>query len=259
MKRLRLFLIGLFAAFLPVLMAPTGGFPTTPTFQVVKVQNGARPVIPVTVDGTYITGALAQLIQVNHSAAANNRIWDNATAGSQLVMRAVNDAYTVADNYMVVSRSGTAVTQVDIGNAADNTVVTAAGKTVATFTSSSYTATATGCTTSPTTTVLYTVIGAPPNGMVTLRFAPISCTSNATTFTLTGAPAAIRPSTTNMCCGTVDGSSVSDNGAAQSGNIGVFMDTSGVLNFTRNSVGTGWTAAGNKGFSNGVVYSYPLQ
>lgn len=53
------------------------------------------------------------------------------------------------------------------------------------------TATATGCTTSPTTTTRFTRIG---NIVVFMIDTSVSCTSNATTFTLTGGvPAAYRP------------------------------------------------------------------
>ncbi len=119
--------------------------------------------------------------------------------------------------------------------------------------SSSYTATVTGCTTSPTPTVFYTKFG----NIVTIQIPAQTCTSNAVGFTMTGAPAAIRP-TSNPGLGAV---AVLDNTATYTTGF-VQMGTGGTLTFQPSAAATTWTAAGTKGVgglgASGSAYTYAL-
>jgi len=101
----------------------------------------------------------------------------------------------------------------------------------------SYTGTATGMTTSPTGTFTYTKVG----NQVTINFPRITGTSNATTFTVTGMPAALFPTADRIfICRTV-------NNGTTAATVGWF-DTSGILNLANNLTqgGGSWTAAGTK-------------
>jgi hypothetical protein len=103
----------------------------------------------------------------------------------------------------------------------------------------SYTGTATGLTTSPTGTIYYRVVG----NMVFLEHKTgISGTSNATTFTITGAPAGIRPAVSSgLFC-----MMVRDNGTWQIG-VGQ-MGSSGTLILDKGDL-SAWTNSGTKAIS----------
>lgn len=98
-----------------------------------------------------------------------------------------------------------------------------------------FTATATGMTTSPTGTVKYSVIG----NTVTLDIPNIGGTSNSTEFTLTGAPIAIRPATEKICL-----IGVTDSGTAKVGILAV--RTSGVLELFSSVGGAAFGGSGDK-------------
>lgn len=99
----------------------------------------------------------------------------------------------------------------------------------------SYTGTLTGCTTAPTYTIKYTKIG----NQVTIPFAGISPTgtSNATTKTITGMPADIRPAATINF-----GAICSDNGGANTMALAQVL-SSGVISFNA-SITAAWTSSG---------------
>ena len=100
----------------------------------------------------------------------------------------------------------------------------------------SYTATATGMTTSPTGTIIYSRVGK----SVTMSIPNIFGTSNATTFTLTGGNAAMKP-TSNRVAQVV----VSDNGGSAVMAIAI-IGTNGIIQLFANLSGTGFTASGTK-------------
>lgn len=105
-------------------------------------------------------------------------------------------------------------------------------------TTGTYTATLTGCTTSPTVTVRYVITGS----TVTIYVPSVNATSNATSCTLTGAPAAIRPTRDQGFAVVL----VQDNGTPALGLAR--MLTTGTIDLRPGSFGaTAWTAAGSKG------------
>ena len=98
-----------------------------------------------------------------------------------------------------------------------------------------YTASLTGCTTVPSSSIDYRVDG----DVVTLNIPSITGTSNSTAATITGMPASIRPSATRSDIGVV-----TDNGANV---IGRFEIDSGGTITLRNGASAVFTAAGTKG------------
>jgi hypothetical protein len=67
---------------------------------------------PSNVTGTYLGGYLSGIgiTFVRSSAAGDEKIWDVITGPNTLNWRAVNDAYTAADSYLVIGRSGASIT-----------------------------------------------------------------------------------------------------------------------------------------------------
>lgn len=106
---------------------------------------------------------------------------------------------------------------------------------------SSYTGAFTGCTTAPTVTIRYAISGS----IVSLHVIGDVATSNTTAFTITGAPAAIWPATSQLGYSTVY--AFTDNGALEYGTVGVRMTTAGILEFAKSNSTTGFTNSGNKG------------
>ena len=109
------------------------------------------------------------------------------------------------------------------------------------------TLTATGMTTSPTGTAKYTILGS----VVVLDIPLITGTSNAVTFTLTGAPTSIAPAADkDMLCRIVD------NGAAIA--VGLLrVKTTGVIELYASPAAAAFTAAGTKSV-NPMSVSYTL-
>ena len=109
-----------------------------------------------------------------------------------------------------------------------------------------YTATATGMTTSPTVTVKYTRMGS----VVTMDITAIAGTSNATTFTLTGGTTAMRPAAQKQVI-----AGVADNGVLKTGLL--IVETSGTLSLYIDFAGGAFTNSGAKGLV-GLSFSYTV-
>lgn len=106
----------------------------------------------------------------------------------------------------------------------------------ASIASGSYTATATGMTTSPTGGVDYVRSGS----LVSLQIPTISGTSNSTSFTLTGMPVGIRPSANRACT-----CRLQDNGAYYFGLAVIGAD--GTISLFKDASGSVLTSSGTKG------------
>lgn len=103
-----------------------------------------------------------------------------------------------------------------------------------------FTGTLTGATTAPTTTIAVTKVG----NQVTLDcLAGVSATSNATTKTITGMPAAYFPTTAKQFP-----VRLSDNGGASVFGL-IMVGTNGVLDFRISPDGAIWTASGTASIS----------
>ncbi len=107
-----------------------------------------------------------------------------------------------------------------------------------------YTATLTGCTTSPTGTVRYNRVGT----MVVLHIPAISGTSNATTMTLTGTPAALAVGADT----TAHAVFVTDNGTASIGTVSIDAATR-TLTFGLGASSAAFTNSGTKGVRSSIM------
>jgi len=120
----------------------------------------------------------------------------------------------------------------------------------------SFTGTLTGCTTSPTATFNYQRIG---NHVHLWCNAGLNATSNATTMSITGAPAIIRPSA-QVATGSINDGT--DNSVVCM--LRAQMLAAGTLSFTRmtvsgsNLIDSAFTAAGGKGIGANFFVSYPI-
>lgn len=143
-----------------------------------------------------------------------------------------------------VAISGGSVNGSPVGNVTASTgaftTVTAtsiqfgSGTVLSTYTESSYTGTVTGYSTAITKTIYYTKVG----NIVVLETQEIAATSNATTKTITGAPASIQPATANKRFI----ANVSDNGGAYVPGMAIF--NGGTWSIYKDLAGSAWTASG---------------
>lgn len=170
--------------------------------------------------------------------------------GNSTASTAVPAAITASADDRILSRTSGALgfTQLTAGMFPNGVVPDAAlSGSVAVGSSGSYIATLTGCTTSPTASVIYIKIGS----IVVLWIPTLTATSNTTACTLTGpAPAAIRPTNTQSCVARILDNSVLDFGLIE-------MDSAGLITLRPNAGAGGFTAANNKGTASTAVV-YPL-
>ncbi len=132
--------------------------------------------------------------------------------------------------------TGSGTIALSLGAITPDSVTFGAGTALSAYVVGTYTGTATGMTTAPTGTFKYTLIG----NAVILDMPAITGTSNATTFTITGAPVAIRPTTAKEII-----VRISDNGGAQTISLGT-MGTNGTLTLYTNAAGGAFTNTGTK-------------
>lgn len=130
------------------------------------------------------------------------------------------------------------------------------GNTTATYSEGSFTATLTGYASGPTGTVTYKIFA---NSAGTGKFcvlhaaSGISGTSNSTSFTMTGIPAAAQPSAscnTELFVATDNGALVSAFGSVSGGTMTFYTDEP--------LSATGWTGSGNKALPGNWMASYVL-
>jgi hypothetical protein len=130
---------------------------------------------------------------------------------------------------------------------------TIGGNTIPTQTTGSFTGTFTGFTATVTGTVNWVAIGK----MVIMTIPAASGTSNATSFTMTGIPAAIQPATANTM-GNLAGNVVQNNTAYVTCDWTINGGTMTFFNGASEGSAS-WTAAGTKGFLNPAFAVYSLQ
>lgn len=187
--------------------------------------SGAISVTGGSMSGVSITATGAALTMPTIGAATATSI--NKVA----VTEPATSATLALDNGSTLATSGANSVTLTSTGATDVTLPTSG--TLATIITGSYSATLTGMTTSPIITINYTKVGT----IVILTSAGGGATSNATTFTLTGAPAEIRPLSINNMTAT---NHVEDNGTlyagemsmSQLGTISIKLGVGGFANFT---------------------------
>lgn len=154
-----------------------------------------------------------------------------ATTGSQATPAA--DAGYVGLYVVTVANGATTITSGNIATISS-----------APFTSGSYTAALTGCTTAPTGVVKWGIAGIGSVKQVTAILPILTAASNAVTCGLNGLPANLWPATTQFAPLT----SITNNGSIVYTGIGVEIDpSSGILSFMVNQNTSGFTNSGSKG------------
>lgn len=199
----------------------------------------------VTGDGSGLTGLDAGDITAGTLAVARGGTGVTTSTGTG--SNVLSASPTLTGTTTVATLAATAVT---VGGSnvcrADGTDCTA------NFASGSYTGTVTGCNTSPTITVAYTITSA---RQVTLTLDTFNCTGNATTLTVTGAPSTLYAN------GTASGFMalpITRNSSTNQAGGGVRMSTAGVLEFipASSTSTTGWTNSLEKGVPVKVSITY---
>lgn len=237
-----------FVVSLPLLMAPTGGLPSRPRFQTVTAVQTATGTIGT--PAVTVSAATPVYLLNETDGAANNRAWYLAAGSEALVMGVRDDAASAAADFLTVQRTGTTVDSVNL----QATAVQINGTAIATGISGSFTCTLTGFTANPSTTCNYRIT----NNVVTLTAtALLEATSNATSMTMTGLPAAITPAAVKAWVPSI----VEDNATLTPGFVNV--NTANTLTFakcnaTPSCLSTNFTASGTKGLGSGWSITYPL-
>lgn len=238
MRASKFVLFALLAALVPALMAPSGGgFPSQPTFQAATINGSLRVGSSAATNSTSPLNSVAadnQIDLYNPSGAVDEKHATWRHTGHNFCLSLWSDSFGTNSNPLCLTQAGTVVSSIDF----TGTALTLNGTALPTSTTTTSTATITGCTTAPTTTVRLSKIGA----MATIGVDGLTCTSNTTALTLTGAiPAAFQ--TTRTMCGTFPNS---DNSVSQIGTI-CLAPASGTLTFGTNTSTGNFTAAGVKG------------
>lgn len=165
--------------------------------------------------------------------AADNKLWDVTAFSESLQMRALNDAGSSATAWLTVDRTGITVDSINLQATSVQT-----NGVDATASTGTFTCTGTGFSgTDPTGTCRYVKFG----NMVTLFIPHLEGTSDATTFTVTGAPAAIQPTRAQLLR-SVRGE---DSSIAQD-DIQVRVETSGTITYINGADPNGWSSSGTK-------------
>lgn len=174
--------------------------------------------------------------------ALNNKTWRLIASGEQLILAAGDDAESSWTSIMTVDRTGTTVDSTEIP------ALTVGGFSAASKASGSFTGTQTGYASDLTPTIQYRRSGT----TVTLSTATSSLqTSNATTMTLAGIPAAIRPTQTLTYI-----TRLTDNGTVVLGTASI--STGGTITFGNGITAGNFTNSGNKGLPSGWTLTYEM-
>jgi hypothetical protein len=195
------------------------GFGTTPS-ALFKAGAGGHPALVGLVDGQ--TGTRQWTLSAGRTAVGQFDVWDETAGVSRL--------------------------SIDTSGNISGYGATAAALVSMTPDTGSFTATLTGCTTSPTATCVWVKFG----NLVCLTLGAVSATSNSTTTTLTGLPALLQAARQqNLSINFAE-----DNTAAT--NATVSITNSGTINLYKgaSTSGTSWTAAGTKGLTANNTVTY---
>lgn len=191
-------------------------------------------------------------------AAVDNRLTYFENNGSHFFISFVNDARSSEKTFFDVTRSGTTVTAVKLGNATDGAAIQGGGPVAAAFVDmtpdkGSYTGTLTGCSTAPTGSVIWTRNG----NQAQILVPSITATSNANTCTITGAlPTSMLPAR-NMVLSIPAGAFEDATGAISTVQV-LLTAGSSTITFRLNGSATGFTITGTKGILSTFPINYPL-
>lgn len=184
-------------------------------------------------------GASAGLSGLNGATEYSDLFFDlGGTAATSNLLVIDSGGNTVKNSRIVITPTTAAVSDIPVEwTIAVNNNNISAGYNY----TGSFTGTLTGCTTSPTGTIKYSVNG----DVVTLEIPAITGTSNTTSATITGMPSSLYPSTTQwpLCITT-------DSGTNAISRMLVQTDGTLLLNYVLSS---GFTAAGTKGIQDCTI------
>jgi hypothetical protein len=243
-----------------------GGGRTTPDFALTSagVANFALPVtstfngLAAGPTGAFSANSAAPNVVLNESdAAANGRLWRMRADAGVLAISSLDDAQTTPKDVFTATRTGNALTNIDIGQFTDNPTVTINGTDVTPRTSSIVLSMDDACTTTPTVTVLFSRSMNAKSALITAT-SGFPCTADSVNFAATGTPVttAFRCTVTN-CRSPLFGNCV-DNSVQVA--CYMLVSGSGQLSFIRaaaNFQDAGWTATLNRqGPLVGTVFAY---
>lgn len=136
------------------------------------------------------TGGFPDEVWTYSGGATDTKVWDMYSDGANLNGRAINDAHSGATTWLTVNRTGTVVNSINL----QATAVQVNGVNIAsiTQTSATFTGTLTGMSGATTCSMKYRKTGS----SITIFNVGGQCTgtSNSTSMTMTGLPAAVQPS-----------------------------------------------------------------
>lgn len=281
MKTIQKILLLTFCAFLPLLMAPTGGFPSRPSFQAVTVRS-SDVTTKVTVNGgtstsnqaiffaklgtstgaLCVSGTNGQCMSGDATGdmvlrAAGNRVLRlSVDDGATTEMTVTSTGISITDSLSVPSLTVAASPVLTLASGGNITVAPTIGGVAICTTSSCLAETTTtvsaivvtGCTADPGVSATLVKHG----NIVTMRWligGPGTCTSNATNFSIAGGlfPAGFQPIVVQDCPFIAQ-----DNGVP----IAAFLQVptaGGSVNLRTAAASSIWTNAGTKGLSLGVA------
>ncbi len=222
--------------------------PTGNTTCAAEIQGSASPMI---VRATHVAGAM-QLITTSGDILVRPNGTTRATFPEAGGLTIASGGLTLSSGNVNVTGTGTFS---GLLTATSGIVVNSGGSTLNHYAAGSFTGTVTGTTATPTGDCYYTRAG----NLVTLFCGSISYTSNSTSLTLTGLPAAIRPtwSTDSQVTCLVQDNDIVRHAIAKISSAGVM--TFAVYNHTTGQYSeTGFTNSGGKGTAPFCV-SYSIQ
>lgn len=206
------------------------------------VASGGRPTLNSAASGIYMggsTGGIAQFAMVDSAGAADQKMWDIFTDGIQLHFRADNDANSSAVEWLTVTRSGTTIT--NITGPLGASMFPASGTYTASYAGNGGVA----------LTGTYARIG--NLACITIPGSAVGA-SSATTFSMSGFPASVQPSTAQL----VQFAPVAEDNGVIAGFTFSGTISGASITFQKNNSSTGWTASGQKGITTTVNACYLL-
>ncbi len=204
-----------------------------------------------------VYGANPRIVLNETDRGSDGKFWDIDVSAGVLSLRTRTDADGAGKNAIVITRSGTAITSIELGSATDNPTITINGRPY--ISNDIFTATLTGMTTTVTGTVAYKKVGR----LATLYVfgGDITGASNTTAMTMTGVPAAVTALDRQRvpCFGISDNGNTIAGIADIDGAIITFYpyNTNGVANYVSASA-TGFTNSGTKGLLDGWSITYAV-
>lgn len=227
------------------------------------------------VDTLSVAGNEVRVVLTESDGGTNEKKWDVDIAGEVLKLRTRTDADGAGKDILTVTRgTGTAITSIAYGNATDNPTHTFNGtvtetavlgngstcydtvvgsqKSVGAVETGQFECTWSGFSAAPaTTTIIYKRSGY----HVTLMLpANNSGTSNATTYSFSGIPAGIRPTTYQYA----SVPRMQDNGSALTTPALAIVQSNGAVAFYKDASEAAWTGSGSKGTLGSASYAIPI-